>query len=76
MDVFLFVACLFIKLYNLKKGGVFLEEIFKGLLEQSFPVVVAVYLLVRLEAKLEALERTISSLNERLQRICKCEKLE
>lgn len=59
-----------------KKGGVFLEEIFKGLLEQSFPVVVAVYLLVRLESKLEALEKTISSLNERLQRICKCEKLE
>ena len=61
---------------QLKKGGVFLEDIFKGLLEQSFPVVVAVYLLVRLEAKLEALEKTISSLNERLQRICKCEKLE
>ena len=59
-----------------KKGGVFLEDIFKGLLEQSFPVVVAAYLLVRLEAKLEALERTISSLNERIQRIFKCEKLE
>ena len=53
-----------------------MEDIFKGLLEQSFPVVVAVYLLVRLESKLEALEKTISSLNERLQRICKCEKLE
>ena len=61
---------------QLKKGGVFLEDILKGLLEQSFPVVVAVYLLVRLESKLEALEKTISSLNERLQRICKCEKLE
>ena len=59
-----------------KKGGVFLEEILKGLLEQSFPVVVSVYLLVRLEDKLAALERTINSLNERLQRICKCEKLE
>lgn len=59
-----------------KKGGVFLEDIFKGLLEQSFPVVISVYLLVRLESKLEALEKTISSLNERLQRICKCEKLE
>ena len=53
-----------------------MEDIFKGLLEQSFPVVISVYLLVRLESKLEALERTISSLNERLQRICKCEKLE
>ena len=66
-------------LYNCtikKKGGVFLEEIFKGLLEQSFPVVVSAYLLVRLEAKLEALEKTISLLNERLPRICKCEKLE
>lgn len=66
-------------LYNCtikKKGVFFLEEISKVLLEQSFPVVVAVYLLVRLEAKLEALEKTISSLNERLQRICKCEKLE
>ena len=53
-----------------------MDDIFKGLLEQSFPVVVAVYLLVRLETKLEALEKTISSLNERLLRICKCEKLE
>ena len=53
-----------------------MEDIFKGLLEQSFPVVISVYLLVRLESKLAALERTISSLNERLQRICKCEKLE
>ena len=53
-----------------------MEEIFKGLLEQSFPVVVSAYLLVRLEAKLEALEKTISLLNERLPRICKCEKLE
>ena len=53
-----------------------MEEIFKGLVEQSFPVVVAAYLLVRLETKLEGLEKTINSLNERLQRICKCEKLE
>ena len=53
-----------------------MDEIFKGLLEQSFPVVVAAFLLVRLEAKLEALEKTISSLNERIQRLCKCEKLE
>lgn len=53
-----------------------MDEILKGLIEQSFPVVVAAYLLVRLEAKLEALEKTINSLNERLQRICKCEKLE
>lgn len=73
----MFFCCVFIYItVKLKKGGVFLEEIFKGLVEQSFPVVVAAYLLVRLETKLEGLEKTINSLNERLQRICKCEKLE
>ena len=53
-----------------------MDELFKGMVEQSFPVVVSIYLLVRLETKLDALEKTISSLNDRLQRICKCEKLE
>ena len=53
-----------------KKGGVFMDELFKGLIEQSFPVVISVYLLVRLEAKLDTLEKTISALNIQIQKIC------
>ena len=47
-----------------------MDELFKGLLEQSFPVVVSVYLLVRLEAKLDTLEKTISELNIQIHKIC------
>ena len=47
-----------------------MDELFKGLLEQSFPVVVSIYLLVRLEAKLDTLEKTISALNVQIQKIC------
>ena len=54
---------------QLKKGGVFLDELFKGLIEQSFPVVISIYLLVRLEAKLDELEKTISALNIQVQKI-------
>ncbi len=46
-----------------------MEELFKGLLEQSFPVVISIYLLVRLEAKLDELEKTISALNIQVQKI-------
>ena len=55
---------------QLKKGGVFLDELFKGLIEQSFPVVISIYLLVRLEAKLDTLEKTISLLSIKIQKIC------
>ena len=54
---------------KLKKGGVFLDELFKGLIEQSFPVVISIYLLVRLEAKLDELEKTIGALNIQIQKI-------
>ena len=47
-----------------------MDVLFKGLLEQSFPVVISVYLLVRLEAKLDMLEKTISALNIQIQKIC------
>ena len=68
MNVF---CCVFVYVtVQLKKGGVFLDELFKGLVEQSFPVVVSVYLLVRLEAKLDMLEKTISALNNQIQKIC------
>lgn len=46
-----------------------MDELFKGLLEQSFPVVVSIYLLVRLEAKLDTLENTINALNIQIQKI-------
>ena len=47
-----------------------MDELYKGLLEQSFPVVISIYLLVRLEAKLDTLEKTISALNVQIQKIC------
>ena len=47
-----------------------MDELFKGLVEQSFPAAISVYLLVRLEAKLDALEKTIGALNIQIQKIC------
>ena len=47
-----------------------MDELFKGLIEQSFPVVISIYLLVRLEAKLDTLEKTISALNVEIHKIC------
>lgn len=47
-----------------------MDELFKALIEQSFPVVISIYLLVRLEDKLDALEKTISALNIQIQKIC------
>ncbi len=47
-----------------------MDELFKGLIEQSFPVVISIYLLVRLEAKLDMLEKTISALNIEIHKIC------
>ena len=70
MDVF-FICCVFVYItVQLKKGGVFLDELFKALIEQSFPVVISIYLLVRLEAKLDMLEKTISALNIQIHKIC------
>ena len=46
-----------------------MEVLFKELIEQSFPVVISIYLLVRLEAKLDMLEKTISALNIQIQKI-------
>ena len=47
-----------------------MEMLFKGLIEQSFPVVISIYLLVRLEDKLDTLEKTISALNIQIQKMC------
>ena len=46
-----------------------MEVLFEGLIEQSFPVVISIYLLVRLEAKLDSLEETIGALNIQIQKI-------
>lgn len=39
-----------------------MDVLFKNILEQGFPVVISVYLLVRLEGKLDLLEKTINDL--------------
>ena len=48
-----------------------MEDIFKGLIDQGFPVVISVYLLVRLEGKFDTLESTINALNLQIQKMCK-----
>lgn len=47
-----------------------MEEILKNLAEQGFPVVISVYLLIRFESKIEALENSITSLNTEIQKLC------
>ena len=39
-----------------------MDVLFQNILEQGFPVVISVYLLVRLEGKLDLLEKTINDL--------------
>lgn len=39
-----------------------MEILFQNIIEQGFPVVICVYLLVRLEGKLDILEKTINNL--------------
>jgi len=48
-----------------------MEQLFQGLVEQGFPVVISIYLLVRLEGKLEGLQETIGALNIQIQKISK-----
>lgn len=47
-----------------------MNEFYEVLLSQSFPIAVAVYLLVRLEAKLEALETSLYTLNKSIDILC------
>lgn len=46
-----------------------MEEILKAIANWGFPIVVSVYLLVRIEAKLEALEQAIKDLSLTIARI-------
>lgn len=46
-----------------------MEELLKAIANWGFPIVVSVYLLVRIEAKLEALEQAIKDLSLTIARI-------
>jgi len=46
-----------------------MEELFKAIANWGFPIVVAVYLLVRIEAKIESLETAIKDLAMTIARI-------
>jgi len=46
-----------------------MEELLKAIANWGFPIVVSVYLLVRIEAKLDALEQAIKDLSLTIARI-------
>jgi len=46
-----------------------MDVLFQSILEQGFPVVISVYLLVRLEGKLDQLEATISDLKMEISKL-------
>lgn len=45
-----------------------MEDVFKGLANYGFPIVVSVYLLVRMEAKLDELTKVITKLSEAISK--------
>jgi hypothetical protein len=49
---------------RLKKGGSMMENLLMQIGNYGFPMVVAFYLLVRVESKLDALTRAITRLDE------------
>ncbi|MCX7795043.1 MAG: YvrJ family protein [bacterium] len=46
-----------------------MEDLFRAIANWGFPIVVSVYLLVRIEAKLESLESAIKDLSMTIARI-------
>jgi hypothetical protein len=46
------------------KGATEMEEIFKLVANYGFPVVISVYLLIRMEAKMESLAESIRALTD------------
>ncbi|MGL5257075.1 MAG: YvrJ family protein [Proteocatella sp.] len=46
-----------------------MDVLFQNILEQGFPVVISVYLLVRLEGKLDLLEKTINDLKMEISKM-------
>ncbi|EIJ83148.1 hypothetical protein MGA3_08000 [Bacillus methanolicus MGA3] len=53
-------------LFHLKKGESMMEQIIPFISEVGFPIVVTLYLLHRIEAKLDVVIQSIQSLPERL----------
>ncbi|WP_071604478.1 YvrJ family protein [Proteocatella sphenisci] len=46
-----------------------MDVLFQNILEQGFPVVISVYLLVRLEGKLDQLESTLTDLKIEISKL-------
>lgn len=47
-----------------------MDVLFQNIIEQGFPVVISIYLLVRLESKLDQLESTLSDLKTEISKLC------
>ena len=47
-----------------------MDVLFQNIIEQGFPVVISIYLLVRLEAKLDQLESTLADLKAEISKLC------
>lgn len=50
-------------------GRLIMEELLKAIANWGFPIVVSVYLLVRIEGKIESLEEAIKDLSMTIARI-------
>lgn len=46
-----------------------MEEILTAIANYGFPIIIAVYLLVRMEQKLETLEKAINDLNKNIEKL-------
>ena len=46
-----------------------MEELLKGIANYGFPIMVSAYLLVRMESKIDTLEKAITALNHTIERL-------
>lgn len=65
------LLCIFQKTFYLLRGGEILEELLKQIGNLGFPIVISVYLLVRIEGKLEGLTESINELSKAITLIGK-----
>lgn len=47
-----------------------MEEVLTAIANYGFPILIAVYLLVRMEQKIESLDKAISELNQSIKNLC------
>lgn len=62
MVTYLVVMLKFYVTHIKKRGGTKMNEVFAGIANLGFPIVVSIYLLVRVEGKLDSLTNSINEL--------------